>query len=566
MGRVLLARQHSLSRDVAVKTLHDPNIIEHREILLREAKITGGLEHPGIIPVHLLGVDSQGVPVLVMKRIEGTSWRELLTTPTHALWGTLLSQSNDNDRLIAHIEILTQVCNALQFAHSKGIIHRDIKPDNVMVGTFGEVYLVDWGIAERVEPNTRTLDGQIVGTPSYMAPEMVSGTVGPLGVHTDVYLLGSTLHEILTGTARHRGATALEALRAARMSTAIDYSDHIPVELANLCNAATASSIKDRPTSALVFRQALQEYLRRRNTTAMINSAYERLALLNKLVTEEKPNASRIRQISIECRFAFTQVIKDWPENPLCHEGLASCLSILCTYQIDRKDAIAARELFDEMQNPSAQLHHRLIELEREIEQQKQYADSLAQQERDRDIRLGSVSRAIFTVVMVLTGSVLSYTMGLPEGKAEAAWRLIQTQFAVVLFLCTISIIFRKRLFEHVASRRLLALLFSALLTVLMNRIHGWWSEQSVASIVGNDLLILALAAAAGAINVDSVLWLLAVMYVLATLAISQMPDKASRAFDTVMLASMLLMNIITVKREKNLSQILITQTPNSKK
>src|SRR5262249_9535023 len=146
---------------------------------LEEAKTTGLVDHPGIVPVHALGRDPAGRPILVMKRVEGVSWRQLLDDSTDVAWTTL--ERPGTDRLAFHLETLMQVCNALAFAHRRGIIHRDIKPSNVMVGEFGEVFLLDWGIACPIQRGAGASSSDetapaatLCGTPAYMAPEMLS--------------------------------------------------------------------------------------------------------------------------------------------------------------------------------------------------------------------------------------------------------------------------------------------------------------------------------------------------------------------------------------------------------
>ncbi|MBM4319214.1 MAG: serine/threonine protein kinase, partial [Deltaproteobacteria bacterium] len=210
MGVVYLAEQVALGRPVAVKSI-SPVRQDARTvgILLHEAWITGQLEHPNVVPVYTLGQDEAGSPLLVMKRIEGVSWREVLSGK--ALLPAGQGDGAETEPLVRHLQVLMQVCRAVHFAHSRGIIHCDLKPDNVMIGEFGEVYVLDWGVAvslhqERDDsyPLARDVDSP-VGTPAYMSPEQAMGQGCRFSPATDVYLLGAILHEILTGERRHTG-------------------------------------------------------------------------------------------------------------------------------------------------------------------------------------------------------------------------------------------------------------------------------------------------------------------------------------------------------------------------
>lgn len=255
MGRVHLARQRSLDREVAVKGLKRGATSRVAVALVREARTTGALEHPGVIPVHALGLDERGWPVLVMKRVDGAPWCDLLGDPSHALWST----RGDDEPLWSNLEILLRVCETVQFAHSRGVLHLDIKPENVMVGAFGEVYLVDWGIARRMDEGEDADVAGIVGTPAYMAPEMVIGS--ELSPRTDVYLLGATLHQVLTGRARHHGTDLQSVLLAAAVSDRVGYSADVPAPLADLCNRATARDPEGRPADAGAFRQEVLRFI-----------------------------------------------------------------------------------------------------------------------------------------------------------------------------------------------------------------------------------------------------------------------------------------------------------------
>ena len=139
MGVVREARQVALDRQVAVKVPHaDFNQTMSAALMLREAKVTGALEHPNVVPVHALGRDRIGRPLIIMRRIDGKTWASTLAQ-------TPAPERYSDEYLRAQLGILKQVAMAVHFAHDKGIIHRDIKPENIMLGAFGEVYVADWG-------------------------------------------------------------------------------------------------------------------------------------------------------------------------------------------------------------------------------------------------------------------------------------------------------------------------------------------------------------------------------------------------------------------------------------
>ncbi len=250
MGRVLLAVQPSLSREVAVKTILAGGSAGAAQALENEARVLGMLDHPGIVPIHGLGRDPSGRPLVIMKRVEGASLRDLLKDPAHPLWSDW--DDDSADRLVARIGILMRVCDAVHFANNRGIVHRDIKPANIMVGELGQVYLLDWGIAV-----TAGEVGSLAGSPAYMAPEMALGDA--VDARTDVYLLGATLHHLLSGSPRHAGESLDETLLAACRSAPFAYDPSIPEDLAALANRATAADPAHRPQGALALRRALAD-------------------------------------------------------------------------------------------------------------------------------------------------------------------------------------------------------------------------------------------------------------------------------------------------------------------
>jgi hypothetical protein len=182
MGVVHLATQTSVGRKVAVKRQWPASGLEGTVSLLHEAWITGAVEHPHIVPLYDVATDALGQPLVVLKCIDGTSWRALLGDEA-----AVRRQYGVVDVQAWHLRTLMQVATAVHFAHQRGIVHRDIKPENVMLGGPGEVYLVDWGIARAfdatVDARLPRLDARegLVGTPAYMAPEMVNPAEEPVG-------------------------------------------------------------------------------------------------------------------------------------------------------------------------------------------------------------------------------------------------------------------------------------------------------------------------------------------------------------------------------------------------
>jgi len=395
MGEVRVARERALGRDVALKTARGERAAA---ALLEEARLTGALEHPNVVPVHRLGVDDAGRPVLVMKRVVGTSWLELLRDPAHAGWAALPA-----DRLRANVGILIQVANALHYAHSRGLLHRDVKPANVMVGEFGEVYLVDWGLAARLDRVAGAEPQGLVGTPAYMAPEMLGG-LGGLSARTDVYLLGATLHHVLTGAPRHGRSGHLGALASAVRSEPVAYGAEVPAELAELCNRATRRDPAGRPESALAFRRALEDFLEHRGSVELTERSDEQLAALERALAE--PDGPDPTGLLAACRFGYRQALHVWPENAAARAGLQRALELGIERALGERDAGHARALLAELPAPRADLAERLAALDAALAEAAAAQARLAALERDRDLRVGGRRRGWATVGLALLGYV----------------------------------------------------------------------------------------------------------------------------------------------------------------
>jgi serine/threonine protein kinase len=245
MGSVYLARQHALARDVAVKVIPSDETGEMRKKLLfrAEALVTAYLEHPNIIPVY-----DAADHCLVMKRVRGDTMEEVI------------ERDRSRAAIARHIEILIKVCDAIRFAHSRGIIHRDIKARNVMVGDYGEVLVLDWGLALSIAPGD---DGEYhgprldrcphvcAGTPGCLPPEIARGDRDGVGMHSDLFMLGALLYHILAGDLPFHSSSSMQSLlkAAANRYAPLDRSDpRLPGRLIVACERAMASQPEDRGT------------------------------------------------------------------------------------------------------------------------------------------------------------------------------------------------------------------------------------------------------------------------------------------------------------------------------
>ncbi|MGV3619940.1 MAG: serine/threonine-protein kinase [Archangium sp.] len=259
MGEVHLARDARLGRQLALKTSTTMQA-DAIQRFVREARVQGQLEHPGIVPVHELGIDEEGRPFFTMKRVRGTTFAEAMR-----------DGSVPRRRLLTVLQTLGLT---LDFVHSRGVIHRDVKPANVMLGDFGEVYLLDWGLAKvgahedevlhavkgESQPGM-TIAGAVLGTPGYMSPEQARGE--PASSASDVWAVGVMLYEVLTGARLLEGREAMAVLMATNQlenPSPRAKNDQVSPELDALCRATLSHEATDRPT-AREFSERLEAIL-----------------------------------------------------------------------------------------------------------------------------------------------------------------------------------------------------------------------------------------------------------------------------------------------------------------
>jgi serine/threonine-protein kinase len=280
MGSIRVVEDRALKREAAKKTLRTDlreNQVSQMQFI-REARVTGQLEHPNIVPVHHIGVDAAGQLYFTMKLVSGKTLRSLIQE--------LPDGPVEHHQLLNLIDVVIKVCHALAFAHSRGVVHCDVKSANVMVGEFGEVYLMDWGVARSLADATADDDrikglspatcdeSEIIGTPSYMSPEQAAGDLDHIDQRSDVFLIGSMIYEILTRRPPYRGTSVFAALIKAVEARFVPPeevvgAEAVPPELGRIVMKAMAGdrqaryqSIEELQKDLVMFSRGAGEFIR----------------------------------------------------------------------------------------------------------------------------------------------------------------------------------------------------------------------------------------------------------------------------------------------------------------
>ncbi|MDA1015652.1 MAG: serine/threonine-protein kinase, partial [Planctomycetota bacterium] len=273
IGQVWVARDSNIQRDVALKELRADRLDSpsHRDRFLFEAQVTGQLEHPGVVPVYDVHADSVS-PSYTMRFFRGRTLKEALDEYHQRQKAGQAEPVEFADLLNAFISI----CNTLEYAHSRGVIHRDLKGQNVVLGNFGEVIVLDWGLAKHcdavvvaednapvsADSSSSTQVGAVVGTPAYMSPEQACGQSDQVGPATDIYALGVILFELLTGRPPFQAETTIKLLqKVIHEKPPVELLATAPPPLAAICVKALSKQPEDRFVSARELANDVRRYL-----------------------------------------------------------------------------------------------------------------------------------------------------------------------------------------------------------------------------------------------------------------------------------------------------------------
>ena len=405
MGIVYSAIQSSMGREVALKELKsDRREVVFRRALLQEAWIVGLLEHPNILPIYTIEQNEDGLPMILMKKIEGKTWSYYLSHQKEAQ-----EEFEYTDFLSWNIEIMIQVCNAISYAHDRGFLHRDIKPENVMIGDYGVVFVLDWGLSVALDERhsswlPRAQDIQTVaGSPAYMAPEMARVTQDAISTATDIYLIGATLYEVCTGLPPHQGTSFSE------MKSSIErFVPKFPMDACSRLIEIIAQCMKrnpaDRYESVDSLLKTLQQYLQYRNFIPVMDAMN---VDIQKIIDKSMNNGERgeLYEHFFSARFAFRQLHHKQLLLKRNHEAFREAAFALARWEITQENPETADILLDSWKDSIDEDLRKQIEREKQRQINQQIR--LEKIEISRSRTIGARTRMAVVVFTIMTWTLL---------------------------------------------------------------------------------------------------------------------------------------------------------------
>ena len=376
MGVVYDARQTSIDRSVALKMIKGAAATNDKQKakFLAEVVVTGDLDHPNIVPIYDVGSNAQGHLFYSMKKVQGTPWQKVVAKKS----------------LAENLDILMRTADAIGFAHARGIVHRDLKPENIMLGEFGEVLVMDWGLAHPLKgfrkSRSITDTASMGGTPAYMAPEMATGPIDKICPASDIYLLGAILYEILTGNPPHVAKNAMKCLMAAARNE-IAPTDKTG-ELIDIALKSMATEPKDRYQDVKELQSAIRDYQSHSESILLSTRAEDDLKEAQQ--TDDYQHYSR-------ALFGFQEAHELWSGNKRAAVGISEAKLAYAGSAKRKGDFDLGVSLLDEANPDHALLRRELVEAQN---------DRIARQKRLIFLKRAAMGLAAAVFVIVAGASV----------------------------------------------------------------------------------------------------------------------------------------------------------------
>jgi len=389
MGVVYDARQTSIDRNVALKMIKGAAATNDKQKakFLAEVVVTGDLDHPNIVPIYDVGANAQGNLFYSMKKVQGTPWLKVVARKS----------------LAENLDILMRTGDAIGFAHARGIVHRDLKPENIMLGEFGEVLVMDWGLAHPLKgfrkSRSITDTASMGGTPAYMAPEMATGPIDKICPASDIYLLGAILYEILTGSPPHIAKNAMKCLMAAARNE-IAPTDKTG-ELIDIALKAMATDPKDRYQDVKGLQAAIRDYQSHSESILLSTRAEDDLKEAQQ--TDDYQHYSR-------ALFGFQEAHELWSGNKRAAVGISEAKLAYAGSAKRKGDFDLGLSLLDEANPDHSLLRWELVEAQ---------GDRVARQKRLVFLKRAAIGLAA-AVLVIVTGAAAWIRTEQQKALAEA--------------------------------------------------------------------------------------------------------------------------------------------------
>ncbi|MEK6235335.1 MAG: protein kinase, partial [Planctomycetales bacterium] len=442
LGKIWLARDEQLNREVALKELKPESARRGpaRTRFVKEAQVTGQLEHPSIVPVYdLAHCEETGNPFYTMRFVRGPTLRD-------AVADYHKQETSEEADPLARPRLLNafvSVCQAVGYAHSRGVVHRDLKPDNVVLGDFGEVLVLDWGLAKMVDDGEddsspgvavskeartdETAAGRIMGTPAYMAPEQASGRLDLIDGRTDIYGLGAVLFEILTGRPPHQGANAAEVLTRiveGDSPSPVAAEPSVPAGLAAVCEKAMAHAAADRYAKASELAEDVQRWMADEPVTVHQDTRPQQVARwMRKHRSWTQAGAAALMLVTFVSMAAVVLVNRAFEserrQRYLAESAQSDEFSQRRAAQDAQKKAENSQQTAEQARKNVERAHGNAEDARRNAETARRKAESLAEENNSQLVRWHEGNGGRFMEQGDLSGALLWFTEGLRVHRGD---------------------------------------------------------------------------------------------------------------------------------------------------